>query len=73
MSSAAILLSATLFFSLANKELKGFLPGARLMEFACLSSKTLETLGEMAEKRYGLVCYTLRVLFLGKAIASNAM
>ena len=42
-------------------------------EFAYLGSKTLETLGEMAEKGYGLVCYTLWVSFLGKAIVSNAV
>ena len=32
-------------------------------QLADLGSKTLETLGKVAEKRYGLVGYTLRVLF----------
>ena len=39
-------------------------------EFADLG---LRTLGKMAEKRYGLVCYTLRVLFSLEVVFSNAM
>ena len=44
-----------------------------MRELSNLGLKTLEALGELAEKRYGLIRYTLRISFLLQVIISNAM
>ena len=44
-----------------------------MRELANLSLKTLESLRKLAEKCYGLVRYTLPVLFLLQVVISNAI